>query len=279
LEEQTLGQQLIDLGWQCGSVLPESIYLAIVRYLCHPEESISPPPVPTDWMVLISQTCDVVAPTLLQEPYIEILWCRAIDKPRSQFRDLRSTRQLDFRPNRQTHPTTVLNVRASQDRYLIPRALLACNSPRPDRRLSDISVRRLQAWIAIRYTRPAWPDAFVERITAVSKNQLLKALETVEHDDIAEVRVALSPNDTELNDAGSYMVAVFFIVDEQIWQTEPSRRHAVYTAFSHFISTLKSCTGIAVDETLSGVVNGATFSWQQVQSTDLWNFANLTHRD
>jgi hypothetical protein len=259
-------------------VLPESMYSAIGAYLRGPEQLETSTPSANDWLVVVSQTCDVVAPSKQQEAYVEILWCRPIENTRAQYRDLRSTRQLDYRPNRESHPDIVLTAHASHDRYVVPRTLLGNAAPRPDQELSGTAIRRLQAWISLRYSRPAWPDAFVNRITPVCKNRLLKALEAVERDDIAEVRVALSPNDIELNDADSYRAVIFFVVDEETWQADSSKRRVIYTAFAKFVSALAECKGIVVEE-LSDVVNGATFSWQQVQATDLWNFANLTFKE
>jgi hypothetical protein len=235
-------------------------------------------PLPEDWLVIASQTCDIVAPNLSQEPHVEVFWCRAIEHTRAQYRDIRSTRRLDFRPDRENHPDRVLTVHAAFDRYVLPRSILENGSPRGDRSLSDASVRRLQAWMALRYSRPAWPDNFVKRIDT-ARDQLIEALTVAEKDDIAEVRIALSPQTSELNDRQSYRIAVFFVVDEQIWESDPDKRGVIHEAFAKFISSLKRCPGIEIDDQISGVVSGANFSWQQVQMTDQWNFANLTYRE
>jgi len=219
----------------------------------------------------------LVAGTLDQEPLIEILWCRSIPQPRAQFRDLRSTRRLDFRPNRQNHPEAVLSAHAAHDRYTVPRSTLELSQPRTDRALSTISVRRLQAWLALRYSRPAWPNEFVQRISSVH-DQILNALETVARDDIAEVRIALAPFDMELDQSQAYHVLVYFVVDEAVWNSAPDSRQRIHAAFGSFVSALRRCTGIYVDQE-SSVLSGAQFTWQQMQITDPWNFANLTWRE
>jgi hypothetical protein len=112
-----------------------------------------------------------------------------------------------------------------------------------------------------------------------AREKLIKALGEVDCDDIAEVRVALSPHDIELDEQETYTVAVFFVVDEQVWELVPAKREAIHASFGKFVSALKECAGIAVDENFSGVVSGAKFTWQQVQLTDQWNFANLTYRE
>jgi hypothetical protein len=85
------------------------------------------------WLVVVSQTCDVVARTLEAEPFVEVLNCKPIKKPRAQYRDFRSTRILDFRPNRETHEAVALSAHAVADRYLVPRELLRDQPPDADR--------------------------------------------------------------------------------------------------------------------------------------------------
>jgi hypothetical protein len=272
---ETLGEQLDALGWQCGSVISESLYAEIETVTAAPHR-VALRPQEREWLIVLSQSCDVVARTVDQEPHVELLLCHPIAQPRAQFLDLRSTRQLDFRPNRGDHPDLILTAHAAHDRYIIPRSLLTRASPRADRRLSPESVRRLQAWIALRYSRAAWPNQFVSRIASAQKT-ILEALEGVGRHDVAEIRVALAPNDRELPSSESYRLAVFFVVDEEIWNSVPTERERVQAAFSAFVAALGNCAGIELDDA-SSVVSGAEFSWQQMQMTDAWNFANLTWR-
>lgn len=273
---ETLGEQLDALGWQSGSVVPESLYAEIETATASPHRA-SLRPQDQDWLIVLSQSCDVVAATESQEPDVELLLCHPIARPRAQFLDLRSTRQLDFRPNRVGLPALVLTAHAARDRYIVPRSLLMGAGPRADRRFSPESVRRLQAWIALRYSRTAWPNELVTRI-APAHEAILQALEDVGRHDVAEVRVALAPNDRELPSSENYRLAVFFVVDEEIWNSSPEERERIQTAFRAFVVALSRCAGAELDGA-SRVVSGAEFTWQQMQMTDAWNFANLTWRE
>lgn len=274
--DQSLGQRLTALGWQCGSVIPESLYPHIEALTRNEYRALIQPQSP-DWLIIFTQSCDLVAGTLEQEPAAEFLWCRPIPQPRAQFRDLRSTRRLDFRPDRENHPEVVLSVHAAHDRYAVPRNALERSQPRVDRTLSATSVRRLQAWLALRYSRPAWPDEFVQRL-ASAHGQIVSVLESVARDDLAEVRIAFAPSDIELDQSQSYRVLIYFVVDETVWNSAPESRQRIHAAFALFVSTLEKCRGVQVDQE-SGVFSGAQFTWQQMQITDLWNFANLTWRE
>jgi hypothetical protein len=211
---------------------------------------------------------------LESEPVVEVLRCSPIDKPRAGYRDLSSTRFLDFRPNRELYPDLTLTAHALRDRLHVRRTLLQEADPDPHRVVSQTTSRRIAEWYALRYTRPAWPDEFVRRIRP-KHTALVAALETIK-DDVAEVRIALEPNDQDLEAERDYAVAVFFIVDSQTWGSSLEGRHSVYEAFTRFVAELNGCTGIAVNETVSDVLEGTAFSWEDMRVTDKWNFAHLS---
>ena len=273
MPDQSLGGQLIALGWQSGSVLLEDMHAKVIEYM--KRHGDQPPNIEnTDWLILVSQTCDVVAENLDLEPYVEILQCRKIDNLRPEYIDLRSTRTLDFCPNKDVNPAIALTAHAVRDRHLIPRFLLIESLPDQNRILSITAIRRLQYWYALRYSRPAWPNNFVKRFNPAIK-KLRKALKQLT-EDIAEVRVSINPNEDELSDADNYAITVFFIVDQTVWNDSPAKRELINSAFAKFISALKSCEGIKVNEELSNVLPGEDFNWQLMKTTDEWNFANLS---
>jgi hypothetical protein len=270
----SLGDEIAGQGWRTGTVIPCDVWSAIeghIRRQSTPDLTFDR----KDWLVVVSQTCDVVAQKEEQEPFVEVLHCRPIAKLRTQYTELRSTRWLDFRPNRTTHPDLCLTAHATVDRYLVPRSLLRDKPVDPERSLDLIAAKRVLNWFALRYARPAWPDAFVRRFVKETKQQLEAALDPL-RDDIAEIRISIA-EDGELPDGQPYHVAVFFVVDEEIWGQNTEARAAIHAAFAKFVSVLSACEGIVVDQELSSVVSGGEFSWQATRSTDEWNFANLSN--
>lgn len=271
------GDEVAKHGWQTGSVLPAELLPKIAAHLTRPGQ-IASEVAGEDWVVVTTQTCDVIATKLEAEPFVEVLLCKPIaGKPRRGRRDLQSTRYLDFRPNRKSHPDLVLSAHAIADRYIIPREFLTDHAPHPDRRLSAESARRVLGWYALRAARPSWPNAFVERISD-AKDALEAALEPL-IDDIAQVRVAILEKDEELDSDHPYHLAVYFVIDEYTWQADIADRSVIYEAFGAFVAALDACEGIEVNQDLSQTISGGEFSWQETQTTDEWNFANLSHRD
>jgi hypothetical protein len=112
--------------------------------------------------------------------------------------------------------------------------------------------------------------------TSPARDELELALEALA-DDI-EVRVLIAEKDQELLVGDSYHITVFFIADQLVWESDPRRRQSIQQAFSTFVSTLKACDGVEVDEE-SEVRSGENFSWQETRETDEWNFANLSYVD
>lgn len=270
------GVEVAERGWSTGAVVPLGMLPVIAGHLARP--GAAPVQVAdADWLVIVSQTCDVVATKLEAEPLVEVLHCRPIPKLRKGTKELRSTRTLDFKPNRATHGDLCLSAHAIADRYEVPREFLHDYDPDPGRRLSDVATARVLAWYALRYGRPAWPDEFVNRISGI-KDALEAALDPL-RDDIAEVRVGILERDAELTEGEDYHLAVFFVVDEEVWDHDVEGREAIHAAFAKFTTELNGCQGIVVDADTSGVVSGGEFTWQETRTTDEWNFANLSHRE
>lgn len=98
-------------------------------------------------------------------------------------------------------------------------------------------------------------------------------------DDIAEVRVAIAEKDQELEEGRPYHLTVFFVVDEAIWDGDLEHLTLINQTFDDFVAALNKCMDVEIDQDLSEVVVGSKFTWQDIQQTDLWNFANLSYRD
>lgn len=271
------GDDVAQRGWQTGSVVSAGMLPALAQHLTRPGQQLTQV-AEADWLVVVSQTCDVVAPKLDAEPLVEVLHCRPhAGKPRKGRRDLESTRYLDFRPNRAAHQNLVLAAHATADRYTIPRELLAAYDPDAGRVLDAVASQKVLAWYALRAGRPSWPTNFCDRVRK-ARDALEAALDDLS-DEIAEVRVGIEEKDKDLGPEQPYHVAVFFVVDEDVWNGNVDGRKAINDAFANFVAELDACDGIEVNRELSEVVPGNAFSWQETKQTDLWDFANLSHRD
>jgi hypothetical protein len=276
LQPPTFGKEVAGQGWCTGAVVAHDDVAALKEYLTRP--GARPTEVnPEDWLVVVSQTCDIVAAKLESEPFVEVLHCRPIKKLRGEFKGLRSTRTLDFKPDRDTHKNLSLSAHAVADRYNIPREFFRDRKPDGARKLSAASTKRVLDWYALRPARPAWPNSFARRFRDTT-DALIEALEPLK-DDVAEVRVAVVEVDEELEENLPYHIAVFFVVDQLDWDADAQARQATYESFNKFVAALRACKGIEVNEEISRVAPGEQFTWQETRYSDLWNFANLSNLD
>ena len=75
----SLGDQLDFQGWQAGAVVPAALLPRLAAHLTRPGQPLFQ--VEDDhWLVVISQTCDVVQPKLENEPFVELLQKWAFDQ-------------------------------------------------------------------------------------------------------------------------------------------------------------------------------------------------------
>ena len=256
--------------WRSGSVLASASIKEIVPYLRHDSTGGVRKILPADWLVVISHTCDLYASTLKVEPFAELLHCTVVDKLDTNFTNQKSTRRLHFRPNRAKFPAVYLNAHATADRFQVPRELLITAELDSDRSLPIEIADAVRGWLALRYDRAAWPDELNDRL-APMRQQYVKALAPL-NDNSTELRVAISPPS---NEVGDFELAVFLIVDEEVWESGAENRATCQIAFNAFLSALNKTQGVVVHSD-SQALSGADFSWQLMRKTDIWNFANLT---
>jgi hypothetical protein len=257
--------------WRCGSVVPGSMYPLIKSYLVRPGESAPLVLEETDWLVVVSHSCDITAARMDQEPFVEILHCRQVQIPKSQFKNRRSTRRLHFRPNITALPNFFLDAHATADRYLVPRRHFAGSAPCTKRSLRDEAIDGIRSWYALRSDRPAWPDELNERLATV-RDKLEKALKPLDEDS-TEIRVSISIQ------GDRFRLAVYLVVDEEVWEGGATEKTRAIACFQQFVAVLASCDGVDVDADLSTAISGAEFTWQDMKTTDRWNFASLTPID
>lgn len=267
---QKFGDRLRTSGWKTGSVLCPVLTKAVAKCLQRGGRDVRVL-AENECLIVVSQTCDVLASKLETEPYVEVLVARErvnIDSTKAR---LRSTRHLNFRTKR---GGTILEAHAT-DRYWVPRDMLSEFAPDSSRSLSEQASRLLVDWIGLRYTRRAWPNSLVERLPNIDEmEQLLKDIEL----DVAEIRVAIPEIDEELPKDVPYRLTVFAVMETEVFNSNPTARAACYRAFNALLTNLRARPGIQISED-SDLFPGNEFNWELLEMTDRWNLANLTEQE
>lgn len=166
-----------------------------------------------DIFIILPYSCAVVNGDFEnKEPYIEVLRCRetTLNKSYQWGRDPREIHLGLEAPNMKGTLSAKI-----YDRFFIPHKLLLEFDPRLGYTLLDKDLNALKYWVAKRYIRQAFPDAFNRRINKV-RNKLKEKLAKfplLEH--IQGIYLNIDPIDDELDEDDEYELSIIAIISEE----------------------------------------------------------------
>lgn len=144
-----------DTPWRQGHVLTADATQALG--LSHPE-------VPeTTCVVVISHDCDLANDALQIEPDVEVIIGRHLSKGNGNYFWAKAPRTLHVDVLR-SDTAAVIELVATAKR-LIPKQALAAFFPDAAYSFPGKSLSALRSWLGVRYTRAAFPDPFVDRLS------------------------------------------------------------------------------------------------------------------
>ncbi len=205
-------QELIQNGWRQGSSIPAGVLSKFLGEL----PQFWPPPGPDDCFVVVSQTCDLLHHCLEAEPLAEVLLCRRISQADGALLYRKNPRRLHVEVT--NHQGAIVLEALACEKFSIPRTCLAGLTPDSELALPSGVVSTIAAWLANRYLRPAYPDAFNERLRPVRKK--LDDLQKREGRYFERLLLNLEPPDEELGDGDTYSMVLWcvlhpdFVADE-----------------------------------------------------------------
>jgi hypothetical protein len=183
--------------WRQGCVLTdETVEKFALRDARAPESTL---------VVVVSHDCDLAA-SPDKEPEIELIVGRQIEKADGNFTHAKTPRVLHIEF---ATPDGGKFVELSATKKVrVAKSDFADNEPRREFQLGPTEQSILQHWLAARYHRAAFPDAFVKRLN--------------ESDASARLTKILKP-------AGKHIRAVFFDVDDgnEVQRNEPNDSYAL----------------------------------------------------
>ncbi len=225
------GDRLRAQGWQQGSILsPEACEkLKLLR----PERA--------QYGIVLSQDCDVVA-ACETEDVVEVIAATFVEQVDPSALYGKHPRRLAVALDGSSQHFE-LNIR---HRTYVAKPALAEFEPLTSFRVTRRDVRIMARWIAKRYTRDAFPDAFNLRLLA-AKRPLEKLSKSESGRSVTQVFIAMAEPEDELPPDQPYRIALWFA-----FRDDPSlgaKRRADAERFaSSFLEALRSCAGIDVSE-------------------------------
>lgn len=191
--------------------------------------------------VAVSHDCDLAADER-REPHAEFVAGCEIDGDRPEYRHGRNPRVLHV---------AIADDRwieiSIHDRFRVSKSGLKQARVDPTASVKDADLEVLTSWIAKRYTRAAFPDAFNDRLKRVDKplEKLFKSGKGR-----AVTAIYLNCAERELSEAEKYRVAIRILAPAQVWE-DSRAKDEVQNFESEFVRILNGCTGIAVEDALS----------------------------
>ncbi len=176
-----------DLTWCQGNVLTGKCALALK--LCRQDE------IDSKFFVVISHDCDLVASDD-KEPFVEIVTASLIKKLGADSYS-KNARRLDL--EFQSNKSVMFLQLTAVSKQFIDKGDLFQFSPRDDINLNGPSLFTLRRWLASRYIRAAFPNAFEAHLRVAPK---------------AGKKSFLAQIESILEKAGEHIRGVFFNLDE-----------------------------------------------------------------
>lgn len=197
-----IGTQLENAGWRQGSIIRSSDNEKIFGLLGLDYN-------PTAIFLISSQSCDIANNNTVLDPNVEVIYGNSIDILNGNCTHSKNPRILHTQALCRTNDENVssaLNVEfKATNKCFIDKEDLAQFSPDPDRVMEYSNLRSFVAWLAARYSRPALPTAFNDRIRdADPKNKLREKVKKA-NTQLLGIYVELSP-DGEVEADDNYAV-------------------------------------------------------------------------
>ena len=224
-------------GWRQGSIARpadnETLLAASVDRVPEPGESVVR-------LVAVTQDCDLVQEPDI-EPFVEFIACRESEAVEPLYRYGRNPRLLYLQTIGEDGPGPWLHV-SIHNRFRVGKETLTGMTVDEELRLEPDDARLLNRWIAKRYTRPAFPDAFNARLDAVG-GRLERLYKSLEGEIVTGVFLEVA--DDENVDDVPYEIAVRITARIEAWENEVTR--AALSRFEERLSTiLDDCPGVIV---------------------------------
>jgi len=220
------------------------------------------------WLVL-SQDCDVTNASYAKEPFVELIFAQIAAESKTDNHLFYCNNPREIRFDQTDSSSTIIRLKLScHDRCTIPRKRLASYEA-GNFALNLTNKLQLVRWISSRYFRAAFPTAFNNRISSVSK-----LIETrLKKDGKYLEGIYLQVSDEELNEIGIYEIIVWCVAPEGV--LEGSREWESAQKLTDFIAAqFDKCDGIDVLNSELRLPSDVSLS--DLRRLKRWDFDSLT---
>jgi len=256
---------LIKQGWRQGLVLPTSDTQLTENARREIGEN--------DRLLIVSQTCDLIHESFDREPYFEVLCLHPLDKePEGGYRGGKNSRRIEF-------SLELVQGNASDwyalpyERHLVDRNLLI-EKATPCTSIEDgQTLEMILRWLSRRYTRTAFPEAFVNSMNT-RKREIGKKLSRL-NASVSNVYIRLLPFE-ELDDGSEYSIELMLVMDAVIFDDKTHYQNCDAIR-KQLENQLTKCDGIVVDNV--SIESTASLTIEDLKGYLEWDYSYLSFRD
>lgn len=252
------GQRLYDEGWCQGAILPGDVAVCL-----RPTTT----PVHYQHAVLITQDCNIVADDD-RETHIEVAfgYCPRPEENANAFAQGKHPRQFLAGDGGERRFVWDVRERLSVTKSAL---LTLLKTVAPAGRLLDTDLREFRAWLGRRYSRPAFPDNFNNRLRP-AKSTIDKAIKSDGFRSVRAVFYWIEERDQELSADTPYRLRIIFCFRHN--GTAIPLQLAV-VEIENFAKAVASCPGIVLVKTES--IPESRFP---IQYLDVWECVDFDSR-
>jgi hypothetical protein len=229
-----VGLELRAANWRQGSVIANAALRAADAI--PPEESRD--------AIIVSHDCDLLSHDLDKEPYVEVVFFTLVPASRPLETAALHARQLALSLTDASGRDADISLCVHDRLRLDRRVLLRC-APDTRWRVGDEARFILAEWMARRYQRPSFPDAFNDRLRRSKAQDALRSLMRRKGSLAEQILVQLD-TDAELPDGAPYRVGVAVVVTRTVADSPEARARVERELYEPIVEALENSTGIEV---------------------------------
>lgn len=256
-------EKILTNGWYQG---------AIISCADGDQEVLGLPAGECDAYVIVSHSCDILAFKYKTEPRVEFIGGNYSRKANKSFVHRRHPRKLllNVQNNELGFITLDINIR-----HFVNRTFLT-DIQASEATLSSESITELQMWMAARYRRSAFPDAFNDRIR--SAIEIIQGRLEAEGDH--GVRGLYIQLDTyeELNNYQEYSVSLLGTAEDDLGDVTGEKWGDAEEFVEFIANELKKCKGVIVIGPVE-LVDEENLTLARLKRLRLLTFDYISHRD
>ena len=227
MNKKSLREAIRDTMWRQGIIVEDRQKTAVLSHV----NEYYPWIANAEALVLFSQDCDLLNPSLENEPFAEFFCVTYIPEVNPSLAYGKNPREIHLRINDSQCMRLSINHRIRIDRAF----LVSITPDHEPLRIPNGNLKMLLSWLSKKYSRPAFPDRFNDLLAQIPKlDKKLLAL-NASFTTIKRLLFFLEPN-TEIGANQRYLLSVKVLLDGRFANGDENSKEIISDRLRHIFS-------------------------------------------